>query len=211
MSFFRGLIEAVYPLPCAACARLCSPSGARTAPFCAECLRGVERVAPFQIAGAESARALWAYGGPVAQAIHRFKYRKRPELGRPLGKALGALLEEVAPVDALVPVPLSPARLLDRGYNQARELARAMKRPVLSRALIRPIAREQVGLGKRARLANVAEANNAILPGPERVSELRLALVDDVVTTGATAAACVAALRRAGARSVSVLAVSRKL
>lgn len=205
MSFCRGLIEAVYPPKCAACAR------ARGDPFCAACARAVERVAPFRIEGAASARALWAYGGPVAVAIHRLKYRARPELARSLGRAMGVLLEEIAPIDALVPVPLSPARLSDRGYNQARELARAMKRPVLAEALIRPIAREQVGLGKRARLENVAEGKSAFLPGPERVSNLRLALVDDVVTTGATAAACVAALRKAGARSVSVLAVSKKL
>jgi ComF family protein len=172
------------------------------------CAHAVQNVGPFVIDGAREARALWTYGGPVAAAIHRFKYRAMPELGRPLGQALLPLAAELAPLDALVPVPLSNARLLERGYNQARELTRAMALPVLSRALIRRGAREQVGLTRRDRLANVSPA---ILPGPERVTGLRVALVDDVVTTGATARACVTALQRAGARSVVVLSLARAL
>jgi ComF family protein len=200
-----GLVGAVYPPQCSACGAIgCEP-------FCSGCALGLEPVPPFVVEGATEARALWVYGGPVAVAIHRFKYRAMPELGRPLGQALAPLAAELAPIDALVPVPLSAARLLERGYNQARELTRAMPLPVLSRALIRRVAREQVGLTKRARWANVSGTKGAILPGPDQVSGLRVALVDDVVTTGATARACVAALHRAGVRSVAVLSLARAL
>lgn len=201
-ALMRGFVTAIYPPQCCACGAIGGE------PFCVTCARAVESVAPFAIAGACSARALWAYGGPVAAAIHRFKYRAMPELGRPLGQVLAPLLDALS-VDALVPVPLSRARLSERGYNQAVELARNMSRPVLSRALIRREAREQVGLGKRARLLNLVSKKGPIFPGPERVAGLSVALVDDVVTTGATAIACVAALRRAGARSVAVVALSR--
>jgi ComF family protein len=199
-SLFKSLASAVFPPQCAACGRISEEL------FCSTCALSVQPVAPFLIEGTGSARARFAYGGAVALAIHRFKYRGVPELGRPFAQALLPLFTELEKVDALVPVPLSPSRLRDRGYNQARELLRGMPYRILSRALVRRDAREQVGLAKSERIANVKALISA---GPDAVRGQNLVLVDDVVTTGATATACVRVLLEAGARTVSVVALAR--
>lgn len=197
----RGFVTAMFPPVCAACARI------GTEPFCSTCAAGLDPVPPFQVDGASASVALHAYGGPMADAIRALKYRGRIELGATLGRALAALLPAAGPVDVVVPVPLSPSRLRSRGFNQAVELARALPLPIRHRALVRrEEALDQVGLGKEARVANLA---GAFLPGPQRVDGLRVLLVDDVITTGATARAAVLALRARGARRVAVLAAAR--
>jgi ComF family protein len=115
-----------------------------------------------------------------------------------------------ADVDALVPVPLAPARERERGFNQAAlvadELARALGRPVRRRWLrrARP-TRPQSDLSAAERWANV---RNAFQAAPA-VAGHHVLVVDDVLTTGATAAECARALRAAGARAVSVVTVAR--
>jgi ComF family protein len=155
----------------------------------------------------------FVYGGPVTQAIHRLKYRGERSLARrlaaPMAEAGRDLLEGA---DAVVHVPLHPARRRERGFDQALLLASAVARsanlPHLRRALVRTRpSGHQVGRGREERGAAVAEAFLA----SEDVRGLSLVLVDDVVTTGATADAAALALARAGARKVGVLAVARAL
>jgi ComF family protein len=114
--------------------------------------------------------------------------------------------------DLLVPVPLHPRRLRERGFNQAalvtRELSRQTGRPICEGALVRcRDTAPQAGLSAAARRRNVAEAfavrRRGIVAG--RV----VTLVDDVMTTGATALACARALRAAGAREVRMLSLAR--
>jgi ComF family protein len=196
----EGLLSSIFPPLCAACPR------AGRAPFCRTCAEALEAASPFAIEGAADARARFAYGGPVALAVQALKYHARPELGSTLGATLVPLADALRPFDAIVPVPLSRRRLYERGYNQARELARPLRAPVLARALLRSkAAHEQVGLDKAARLANL---KSAFSPGPEQVRELDLILLDDVVTTGATATAACLALKKAGAKRVRVLALA---
>jgi ComF family protein len=112
----------------------------------------------------------------------------------------------------VVPVPLHPARLAERGFNQAELLAAACaprwRLPVLGRALVRVRpTRPQTDLDAEARRVNVRDAFRA--PRPAGVRDRRLLLVDDVLTTGATAAAAARALRAAGARAVGVLTLAR--
>jgi len=147
---------------------------------------------------------------PLAQAVHALKYQGR----RCVASAFGDLLaqEFAAPPDALVvPVPLHPARLRARGYNQAFLLARAFavtRRLELSPALERlRDTSEQRALGRRARRDNLGGAFD--VPRPRHVSGRHILLVDDVLTTGATADACAAALRTAGAFRIDVLTVGR--
>jgi ComF family protein len=110
--------------------------------------------------------------------------------------------------DAAVPVPLYWRRRLQRGFNQAELLARGLSRrtgiPVV-RALsrLRPTP-AQAGLSNSARRQNVSQAFRA-----RGVQGKRILLIDDVMTTGATAASCAAALKQAGARRVSLLTVAR--
>ena len=150
------------------------------------------------------------YGFPVDRLLLRFKFHGDLACGRELA---GLMRQAGAGIDypqALVPVPLHPARLRQRGYDQALELAKALGRsfalPVLDRALHRQRATgAQSELGADARQRNVrgAFASAATwLPA-------HIALVDDVMTTGATVAEAAKALLRAGVQRVDVWVVAR--
>jgi ComF family protein len=154
------------------------------------------------------------YSEPWDRLLARLKFHD----GLDLAPALADLLVQAvrvagpAPVDMVLPVPLSAARLRERGHNQAWELAHraaaALALPsdpsVLARAIDTP---HQVGLDRSARAANVLGAF-AIAAG-SRVAGRRLALVDDVMTTGATLAEATRALTAAGAARVDVWVVAR--
>jgi ComF family protein len=156
------------------------------------------------------ARAPLEFGGAIAQALRRLKWGRQPELARPLGRLLVPLARERRP-DLIIPVPLHPRRLRQRQFNQAALLARALRPkgvPILFRTLVRHRdTPPQSELGVTARRTNVAGA--FALGGPESVRGRRVLLVDDVLTTGATADACTAALLDGGAAEVLVLTVAR--
>jgi ComF family protein len=159
----------------------------------------------------ERVLAPFEYSAPLDGYVHGLKYRGARRLGRTLALALVEDLRDAAlGVDALVPVPLHPRRLRERGFNQATEIARtlgrALERPVLLAGIRRRGAQvAQAGRGAAERLENVASAFLV-----ERdLAGTRLAIVDDVVTTGATVNALAAALRGAGAARCEVWAVAR--
>jgi ComF family protein len=166
--------------------------------------------------------APWRYGGELATAVRRFKYGRRRELARPLASLfvceLGrAIVDEE--IDVVVPVPLHRRRLASRGFSQAHELVRAagtlglrIEAPAgvtVAPALLVRVREtaEQAGLSRLDRGRNVCNAFE--VRRPDQVRDRRVLLVDDVVTTGATAASCARTLLRAGAASVSVLALAR--
>lgn len=162
------------------------------------------------------ARAVFRYEGPVRAAIHSFKFGGR----RALGASLAALVVErvrrstgiVDGVDALVAVPLHPRRERERGYNQARivaaRLAAETGLPLLEGGVKRVrLTPPQVGLNRPARIENMRGA--FAVTDPDAVTGRKLLLVDDVMTTGATVAACARALLRAGAAEVRVLTIAR--
>jgi len=201
---------------------------ASRAGFCAVCAAALVRVAdPCERCGlgrpvascprrgrpwhVERVLAPFAYSAPLDGYVHALKYRGARRLGRTLALALVDVLRDAARgVDALVPVPLHPRRLRERGFNQATEitrtLGRALDRPVLLAGIRRRGAEvAQAGRGAAERLENVA---NAFVVERD-LAGARLAIVDDVVTTGATVNALAAALRRAGAARCDVWAVAR--
>lgn len=196
----RGLLEVLFPPVCAACGALGQE------PFCPLCFEATEPAPPFAIAGAAAARAIFAYGGPVALAVRALKYEGHPEHGRALGEVMRRGLSELGTLEVAVPMPLARARLLHRRYNQARELARGLGLPVEAGALCRLDDTPQVGQGRAARLASPSAA---FVPGARSVRGRSVLLVDDVVTTGATAIAATRALLEAGAGRVAVLALAR--
>lgn len=154
--------------------------------------------------------APFAYAPPLDGYLHALKYRGVRALGRALALALLPSLDGARGVDALVPVPLHRSRLLARGYNQAREiaavLARALKVPVLERGIVRRAATPaQTGQGAAQRRAAVAGAFRV----ERALAGLAVAIVDDVVTTGATVNALAAELRAAGAARCVAFAVAR--
>jgi ComF family protein len=156
----------------------------------------------------------------VEDFVHRFKYPQAGLLGLDPGPraVASALAREAAgrapaPGELVVPVPLHPVRLRQRGFNPAALLARAVARAhglaVAPRALERlRDTPSQTGLGRRARRRNVAGAFG--VRSGERIPA-RVWLVDDVVTTGATLAEAARALRRAGARQVTAICSARTL
>jgi ComF family protein len=171
--------------------------------LCAACrsgLRGFDRAASFGF-----------YEGNLRALIHLYKYSGM----RPLARPLAGFLERAIPIDdgfdAVVAVPLHWRRKLDRGFNQAELLARhiaAKRRLPLVNALRRerPTA-VQAGLAMAGRRRNVAGAFRAH-PRAD-VKGKRILLIDDVMTTGATASACAAVLKRVGAKSVSLATLAR--
>jgi ComF family protein len=168
---------------------------------CPRCRRAVRHVS--------RTRAIGAYDGTLRAIVHALKYDGR----RSLAAALAALMRErgaeiLAGADALVPVPLHPARRRERGFNQAADLARHLPLPTVNALRrTRPTA-AQASLPAARRHGNVRGAF-AATPLAASVSGLTVVLVDDVSTTGATLEACAHALKAEGVVEVRALTAAR--
>jgi ComF family protein len=158
-----------------------------------------------------AASAVWMEEGPARELVHALKYGGWRTAAGPMADAMArALGGAVADVELLVPVPLGARRMRIRGYNQAAVLARALGRRLGVRveegALVRAReTRSQTALVPAARWRNVAGAFAAA----GKLSGTRVAVVDDVLTTGATLAACAAALASGGAQEVGATTFAR--
>jgi len=161
---------------------------------------------------------VWALGlhrGVLRTAIHHVKFRGRQALGEALGGYLAARVHE--PPEVIIPIPLHPSRLRERGYNQAARIAAGLSErlgaPVVEGDLIR-LRRtgEQTRRDRTERWRNLAGAFGVCRGRVPAWAGRDVLLVDDVLTTGATAAAAAEVLRATGARTVSlaVVAVSDK-
>ncbi len=161
--------------------------------------------------------ALWYYGFPIDSLITRFKHQAHWPLGRLMAELLGMALqhrfaEGLSRPDRLIPVPLARRRLRQRGFNQAAMLAQWLSKALgidcdpdcVARTRDTP-AQQQ--LQATARRRNLRQAFQVRDPGA--VEGLHLAIVDDVLTTGATAQALARLLRQAGARRVDVYCLAR--
>ncbi len=182
----------------------CSLPLAEPAVACGRCLR---RAPSF-----DRAWSPWCYASPLDLVVLKLKFGSNLAAAR----VLGELWREQLPLrpsfvpDALIPVPLARDRLIERGYNQALELARP-----LAKSLAKPIRTDwlqrtrstdpQSGLSAKARKRNLA---GAFVAEPA-VRGKRVALIDDVMTTGATMQACAKALKKAGAAQVQAWALAR--
>ena len=171
-------------------------------PLCAAGMRGFDRAYSFGF-----------YEGSLRKLIHLFKYSGM----KPLGKRLAGLLcralpdEANATFDAVVPMPLHWRRRWRRGFNQseilARQVAKSRRVPMLDVVKRVRATAVQAGLTNSNRRKNVAGAFR--VSSRTRVAGKRILLIDDVMTTGATAAACANALKRSGASSVTLLTLAR--
>jgi ComF family protein len=178
-------------------------------PLCALCRRVAPRF--------RKAVAYGAYEGALRELLHVFKYQRIRPAAPLLGRLLSQTLATAGVPDSLlvVAVPLAPGKQRVRGFNQAEEIARALMRvhptggiQLDTTSLIR--SREtvsQTGLTRHQRQANLRGA--FAVTRPEKLRGQKILLVDDVMTTGATAGECARVLMRAGAGEVFVAAVAR--
>jgi ComF family protein len=163
----------------------------------------------------DRARAVAHFSGAMRTLVHQFKYADRHDCRELFGRWLAdAGKELLAQAEVIVPVPLTRWRLLARRFNQAAILAQELSRrtglaadPLLLQRT--RFTSTQVGLTHDQRRRNVAGAFKVSPGRRHRVVGRNVLLVDDVITTGATAEACARALKRAGAARVEVLALAR--
>lgn len=184
-------------------------------PVCERCGRplpkGKCRACRQLLPGLQIRAAVW-FAGPIMPAIHQLKYNGISAAARPLtGLMVEGWRQWAAPVDVVLPVALHPARVHERGYNQATLLARHLSRelslPMQEDGLARiRHTRPQVGLSGEERRSNVRGAFQA---EPAVVAGKRVMLIDDVCTTGATLGAAAEALFSAGARGVYAYCLAR--
>ncbi|MGE5603306.1 MAG: ComF family protein [Nitrososphaerales archaeon] len=194
----RWLVQAYPTDVCLRCARPLPTRG--LCPTCSTAVSSLEAIFPATV-----------FAGPIRKAIHDFKYEGVVDLAGPLAEWLYATwrLHALA-ADLIVPVPLHRKREAERGYNQAallaRELSPRVNVPVAPAELVRTVqTRPQVGLSRDERRTNIAGAFRCA----GKVTDLRIVLVDDVCTTGATLEACATELKAAGARQLAALTVAR--
>lgn len=225
----EGLLELVFPPACVACDDVLSGPGF----FCDDCAALTEEIpsvhcercaepgcfpegrCPACARRAPAFSKAWApyeHSGSMARAIHRFKYEDHPELSRPLGRLLAWSARTVWPglAGAICPIPLHESRFRERRFDQAAllaaEVAQATGRPLRDGWLERRRATErQVGLTHAARAENVRGA----FRGAPEVRGQAVVLIDDVLTTGATADEAARVLLSSGAVTVSVLTLAR--
>lgn len=211
----RTAVTYALPARCPGCGALVGSAVA----FCLPCwteLSPASTIAPGPPpAGIEAVAAVSAYNRPARAAVLALKHGNRPRLATPMGGLMAAALPTLRDwQDAmLVPVPLHRSRLWRRRYNQAVLLAtevarrRALAMCVDGLERTRPTAPQRHG--RRERAVAVAGAFRVPSGRRVRVAGRRVILVDDVMTTGATASNCARALRDAGATSVQLLCWAR--
>jgi predicted amidophosphoribosyltransferase len=170
--------------------------------------------------------AHFPYDAVSRRLVHAIKFKDRPHLGIWVGNEMGAALAREAwirEIDIIVPVPLHPHRLAERGYNQSEKIARGiregfnqtlltdnsltLKKVALSTEVLRRTrdTPHQIGQGRDERLRNLSGAFD--IEGIESIQNKTILLVDDVLTTGATLAETSATLLEAGVRKVYIATV----
>ncbi len=163
------------------------------------------------------------YEGRMRDAIHAFKYQRLHSLARRLGgmlaSAIGQLADEAPAEMLVVPVPLHRSKYAQRGFNQARLLAShalaALRRThpewrltLAASTIVRQrVTHSQAGLTPRERRKNVRGA--FVVPNPKAITRKHILVIDDILTTGATARSVAQALLRAGAENVWVATLAR--
>jgi len=232
-----GLLDLVFPDRCRICEHPLHEVS--RVPVCSECLKHPEPIqaefycrscrTPFLnrypldesgqcalcrlgLNGFDEVYSAGAYEGALRKLIHLFKFDGVQPLASPLGAFLKRILPRERCFDAIVPMPLHWRRRWQRGFNQsellAREIGRHWKIPVRKGVHRKRATVAQAGLTSAQRRKNV---QGAFEPNKRtQLDGLRVLLVDDVLTTGATASACARALKRAGAARVSLITLARR-
>lgn len=230
--FFLDVLGSLLPAQCALCAGacrdvVCAPChrqylepGRRRCRQCANPLADVALLCGRCLRRPPAYDATWTaldYAAPVDQLLLQLKFAARLALAPLFAQLLAAAVQRDSNWDApdvLCPVPLGPKRLVERGYNQALEIARPLARR-LAIALQPQLAlrvretRAQSGVAPRERRANLAHAFMLAPQYAGQVAGRHIGIVDDVMSSGHTVHALAGALKREGARKVTVLVAAR--
>jgi ComF family protein len=215
----RSVLDVLFPMRCAGCAEgpwpfcprcrtevvaLIEPSCVRCGVPAEEELASCRHCPPPELA---SARAPFLYSGSVRRALLRLKFDGWRAVAEALGRPMAAV--NAFEADAITWVPLSPARRAARGYDQAGALARVVARELgvacrsmLLRTIDTPPQTRRTGDERRRAMRGAFQAVGRAPPG-------RVLVIDDVLTTGATAAECARVLAGAGAAEIGVLTAAR--
>lgn len=222
------IINYLYPSTCPSCENI--TDNYHHAPFCTRCWSGIKKYSgpsckicstPFSSEYADccarcleqepffsKVQSFGTYDNVLATAINLYKFHSIKRLSKPLGTLLLEL--EIRRVDAIIPVPLSIEKLRERGFNQSLLLAKIVSDkhnvPLIINGLLKKKdTSPQIGLSAKERASNLRGAFEAV----QDFSGHTLLLIDDVMTTGATANECSKQLLRAGAKEVMVLTLAR--
>ncbi|HLZ34530.1 MAG TPA: ComF family protein [Nitrospira sp.] len=210
--FCRRCWESITPMAGASCCRCGQPFVSSAAVSWSpdhQCQGCLERPPAYR-----RAWTLFPYLPPLQDAICSFKYRGKVALAKPLASLMISALPVEIDVDLLMPVPLHPARLRGREFNQslllADQLGRHLLKPVSATHLVRVLATDpQTTLSRHERLRNLRQAFE--VRNPEAIVGRRILLVDDVFTTGTTLNECAKTLLKAEAASVCALTLARTI
>lgn len=230
MKHLSALLNLLFPSKCPLCGNKSDEHLYN--PFCARCWKGVERYSGHacNICGIPTVSAITTvcelclktppefskvlyygiYNGVLKEAIHLLKFNKIKRLAIPLGLILSEL--PIPKAEGIVPVPLHPKRLHQRGFNQTAAiscfLSSKLKIPLMLHTLRKTKdTPPQTNVTGKERFKNIKDAFDA----SEEIKGLDLLLIDDVITTGATVRECAKALIKAGAKSVTVIALARSM
>lgn len=220
-SLGSALIDLVAPPKCGLCYEIgappiCDECGTKITSACAgacpRCGTGPSTDCPYcrEIGYLNQLRSVALYDGAGGIAVRRLKYSRFVPLSMPMSQMMRTLYDECfADVDVVVPVPMHWLRLSTRGFNQSLLLCRALPQEAVQPTLLRRVrfTRQQARLRGKQRQRSLRGAFQA----SSTVSGLRVLLVDDVVTTGATLRECAETLRAAGASWVGALTFAREL
>ncbi|MCY7349937.1 MAG: ComF family protein [Cytophagaceae bacterium] len=222
---FHALLDLLFPRYCLACYGVLN-RGEET--ICTTCRYEIPRTITQPAAqealqqkfyGRSEVASLGAFltftkGGKVQRVLRALKYKGHQEAGELLGRWYGAELKESGfdqAIDVIIPVPLHRKRQKERGYNQSDCFAKGLSES-LEIAWTTEILRKgkhvksQTSMSRIQRMENVQDV--FFVENPDRLVGKRVALVDDVITTGATLEACVEALKQNGCREVHILTIA---
>lgn len=225
MKWFKHLLDIIYPRSCEACGE--SLLGGENL-ICVNCLMNLPKTNSHLISYESLSNKFWgkikvsntfsylkfSKNGKVQKLLHELKYRNKPELGKTLGQLYGTDLKAYnfdKKIDVLIGVPLHPTKLIQRGYNQADEIAEglsiALDIPVETKAVIRKMnTSSQTKKTRFERFQNVEDIFEVV--ELEKIRDKRIAIVDDVLTTGSTIESFAITLLKYGCKDVSVITIA---